>query len=578
MPLSVFDFADERGQARRLCFAAPVKIIAAESVAGVSDALAQVEEAARAGYYAAGYVAYEAAPAFDPALVVRVGAKAPLVWFGIYTAPVPDPSPAPTRPFELTDWTPSADPEAYARNFAAAREAIARGDSYQINYTIRLRARFSGDDFALYEQLASRQQSAYCAYLNTGRFKILSASPELFFRWHDGRIVTRPMKGTARRGRWLEEDEAYASWLANSEKNRAENVMIVDLLRNDLGRIAETGSVRVRDLCTVERYPTVFQMVSEVEARTRARTTLGDVFAALFPCGSVTGAPKISTTRLIAALEDSPRGVYCGAVGIVSPGGGAVFNVAIRTVVIHSETGEAEYGVGGGITWDSVAEEEYDEALVKAALLTAAPREFELLETLRLEGGDYTLLARHLARLADSARYFDFDFSPEAARDALSDHAARHPYGAQRTRLLAARDGGLRVESEPLENPHAGPRPVALADTPVRRHDPLLCHKTTSREVYDSHRAQHPDAFDVLLWNEEGEVTEFTNGNLVAELCGERLTPARGCGLLAGTMRAELLERGEIREAMITRADLARATRMWFINSVRGWVGVYLTG
>jgi para-aminobenzoate synthetase / 4-amino-4-deoxychorismate lyase len=573
----VVDFSDWWGKPRRLCFARPVEIVEARSVEEVRPALRAIQSAVDSGFYAAGFLAYEAAPAFDRALAVRDGSKTPLLWFGIFRAPSSSEAFDAPGEFAVNDWTPSTGRAAYERNVAAAHEAIARGDTYQINYTFKMRARFRGDAYAFYERLARRQGAAsYCAYVDTGRFKILSTSPELFFRTRGQRIVTRPMKGTVRRGLWLEEDEALAAWLAASEKNRAENIMITDLLRNDLGRIAETGSVRVRRLCQVERYPTVFQMTSTVAARMRENVSLEDIFAALFPCGSVTGAPKISTTRIIAALEDSPRNVYCGSVGFVTPRNEAAFNVAIRTVLVDGETGEAEYGTGGGITWDSTAAGEYEEALTKAALLRAESPEFELLETLRLERGAYRLLERHLRRLGDSARRLDFNVSTDDARRSLQNHASEFPNATRRVRLLVSRDGGARVESAPLDELPTGALPVALASEHVSRSDLFLYHKTTRREVYERRRADDAEAFDVLLWNEDGEVTEFTNGNVVAELEGKLWTPPRECGLLAGTLRAELLESGAIRERVITRTELEHCSRLWLINGVRGWVPVFL--
>jgi para-aminobenzoate synthetase/4-amino-4-deoxychorismate lyase len=572
-PSVVLDFLDDCGPKGRACFTRPAEIIVARSACEVRPALRRIERAAAGGMYAAGYVAYEAAPAFDRAFVVRPDARAPLLWFGIFDAPS-ELKPAGDGEFRLSEWTPSVRRGEYDRCVGVARDRIARGDTYQVNYTLRLRAGFEGDDFAFYERLRAAQRTRFGAYINGGRFRVLSASPELFFRRRGASIVTRPMKGTARRGRWREEDARFAAWLAASEKNRAENVMIVDLLRNDLGRIAETGAVHVPFLFKVERYPTLFQMVSTVAATLRPGTTLEEIFAALFPCGSVTGAPKVSTMRLIAALEDSPRGVYCGAVGFVAPGGDAVFNVAIRTVVIDTEAGVAEYGVGGGVTWDSTAADEYAEALDKASLLDEEARAFDLLETMLLENGGYRLLADHLERLAESAEYFGIPFSVKRARAALDAHARRFTIGARRARLLVSADGGVRVESEVIAETPAGQRSVALARTSVCKSERFLYHKTTRRRLYDERRAEHPEAFDVLLWNEEGELTEFTNGNLVLELDDGRWTPPRECGLLAGTFRAGLLRRGEIGERVLKRADIRRASRCWLVNSVRGWVEV----
>ncbi|HEX2781833.1 MAG TPA: chorismate-binding protein, partial [Gemmatimonadaceae bacterium] len=382
-----------------------------------------------------------------------------------------------------------------------------------------------------------------------------------------------PMKGTARRGRWLAEDDAAAQALAESEKERAENVMIVDLLRNDLGRIARTGTVRVRDLFRVERHPTVLQMTSVVEAELAPRTSLADIFAALFPCGSVTGAPKIAAMEMIARLEDAPRGAYCGALGYVAPGGDATFSVAIRTAWLDRASGVTEYGVGGGITWDSTTAAEYDEVRAKSAVLTAAPAEpFELIETMRLDAGGYARRERHLSRVLESAKYFGFAADRAGIERALDAHAAQVSERPRRVRLLVARDGAVRVEDRALDERSLAPRVMALAASPVSSDDPFLFHKTTRREAYERHRAEHPDAFDVLLWNEAGELTEFTIGNVVLRLDGTDWTPSRECGLLAGCCRAELLERGEIAERRLTRSDLARAEKVWLINSLRGWV------
>lgn len=574
----IYDF-DEQGRRKRLLFVDPVEVIAVHRVEDVRPALRRVQQAAMDGLYAAGYLSYEAAPAFDPAFKVQAGARLPLLWFGLFRGPSAISARSTDRSVEVSGWEPAIERETYDSHIAEIRRAIAAGITYQTNYTLRLRAHFRGDERAFYERLRASQDAAYCAYLNLGRYHILSASPELFFHWDGDRIVTRPMKGTARRGRWPEEDDERAAWLATSEKNRAENLMIVDLLRNDLGRIATPGSIHVPELFTIERYRTVLQMTSTVAARTRPGVTLDDIFAALFPCGSVTGAPKISTMRLIAALEPAPREVYCGAIGLVSPGGRALFNVAIRTVWIDARTGSAEYGIGGGITWDSTAAAEYDEALGKAALLTEEWPDFSLLETLLLKQGEYVLLQRHLKRLAASARYFGIPFSPEAAQTALSDHAKNLPDGAHRVRLLVSQEGEIHVESQPLDQQfptERQPLPVRLAGEPISRHNRFLYHKTTHRAMYESRRSAYPDVFDVLLANEEGEITEFTTGNLVVEIDGQRWTPPRESGLLAGTLRAELIEHGAIRERVITSADLYRASRLWLINSVRGWVPVRL--
>ena len=573
-PLLHFEFADGNGTVRPLRFTDPVEVVVATRVEEVLPALRRVEQAVGEGLYAAGYVGYEAAPAFDAAFHVRDGGSLPLLWFGLFRAPDPQPDEESGGAFQLTEWQPSVSRDEYDAAIHAIREAIARGETYQVNHTLRLRAHFSGDDWSFYRALCAAQRPGHGAYLNLGRHRILSASPELFFHRSGNGITVRPMKGTRPRGRFSAEDAALRAELSASEKERAENLMIVDLMRNDLGRIARTGSVQVTQLFDVETYPTVLQMTSTVTAEPREGTSLVDLFRALFPCGSITGAPKVSTMRLIAALEDSPRGPYCGAIGYVTPGGEAVFNVAIRTVVLDAETGAVEYGVGGGITWDSDAGGEYAETVAKAAILTAARPPFRLLETLRLENGEYTLLDRHLKRLTSSAEYFGIPVQSEAARGALRSFADLHRAGAWRVRLLVSQAGSVEVEGTPLVELPPGPLPVALADQPVSRGNVFLFHKTTHRRVYEERKAAHPDAFDVLLWNAEEELTEFTTGNLVLELDGGRWTPPVECGLLAGTLRAELVDRGEIQERVLTREDLQQADRVWYINGVRGWVPV----
>jgi para-aminobenzoate synthetase / 4-amino-4-deoxychorismate lyase len=611
-PFLRFDFADTLGLPGPVCFSQPERVIVAHDVSEVAAALRAVEEGTRQGFYAAGFVAYEAAPAFDDALVTRTRAdeaEPPLVWFGLFRGPQPAPADASAMTSASASvpalaswrWEPDITPADYRAGIDAVKEAIARGDTYQVNYTFRLRTHEAADGAldleARYLQLARTQRAPYSAYLDLGRWRVLSLSPELFFKIRGGQITTKPMKGTAARGRWREEDEERAAWLAASEKNRAENVMIVDLARNDVGRIAEVGSVRAVKLFEVERYPSVFQLVSTVEGTLRDRTTLTDVFTALFPAGSITGAPKSSSMRLIASIEQAPRGVYCGAIGFVAPTGEAIFNVAIRTAAIDTHTGRTEFGVGGGVTWDSTTDAEYAEALSKAACLSPLPA-FDLLETMKLEDGVIVRRDRHIQRMRESAGYFDRPFEADrinaaldsAVFDSALNSAVLDAGGARRVRLLLSPSGEPRVQTTPLSSssgdvtptPTPTPLPVVLAKTPVSSQDVFLLHKTTHRAVYEAQtaaidRAAHPDAFDVLLWNEVREVTEFTIGNVIVEIDGERYTPPRTCGLLAGTLRAELLEQGAIRERIITLDDLASATRLWLINSVRGAIEVRLS-
>lgn len=570
------DFHDTTGKLGPMVFTDPVKIFVAHQIDEVRPMLKEIQQGVEAGLYAAGYLSYEASPAFDPAFRVRDNQVMPLAWFGMFEQPQELAAcKERTGSYHITQWQPSVDRERYKESIAAIRAAIARGESYQTNYTIRLRGTFEGDEYAFYRDLSKRQRGHYSAYLKLGRYRILSASPELFFQWKADKLNTKPMKGTVKRGRFGEEDRANAKWLSESEKNKAENVMIVDLLRNDVGTIAEVGAVHVPRLFEIEQYKTVFQMTSTVEATTRKDTTIEEVFAALFPCGSITGAPKVSTMKLIEQLEDSPREVYCGSIGYITPEKEAIFNVAIRTVVIDSVTGTATYGVGGGITWDSSAEDEYDEVVAKSAILTADVPEFSLLETMKLEGGAYELLDWHVKRLHGSAEYFGIPLDREKLVDALDTYARENGSQTMRVRLLVSQQGNISLEGTPLVEQPAVPQPFAVANRPISQADPFFFHKTTWRGIYQVHKEEYPDAFDVLLWNEQGELTEFTIGNLVVEIGGEKLTPPVACGLLAGTLRAELLQQGIIRERILTMEDLTRATQIWLINSVRGWVPVY---
>ncbi|HEY1331479.1 MAG TPA: aminodeoxychorismate synthase component I [Actinomycetota bacterium] len=556
-----------------------VGLVQANDPTEVRPAIAEVARAVDGGLWAAGFVAYEAAPGFDPALTVRDPLPGmPLVSFGLFErreeASAPDAMPGPGS-YRLTPWAASVERADYEATVETIRGLIAAGETYQVNHTFRLRAAFEGDDLALYRDLCLAQRSAHCALLRLGRFHVLSASPELFFRI-DGDVVTaRPMKGTARRGRWPDEDRAAAASLTASEKDRAENAMIVDLIRNDLGRIAVPGSVTVPAMYEAERYETVWQLTSTVRARRRPDTGLPGVFAALFPCGSVTGAPKARTMRAIAELEGSPRGVYTGAVGWLAPPGtegpSACFNVAIRTVVVDTETKRAEFGVGGGITWDSSPAGEYDECRAKALVLTERRPEMELLEALRYEpGSGFALLDGHLRRLAGSAEYFGFALDEGAVRRELSA-ATGQGDEALRVRLTLSRDGTLRVKAEPLPPPPSAPVRLGVHADPVRSSDPLLFHKTTLRQRFEHARAAHPEADDVLLVNERGEVTESTIANVAVRLDGRWWTPPLDAGLLAGVRRSQLVVDGTLGERPVIVDDLRRAEALALVSSVRGW-------
>ena len=545
----------------------------------VLPALREVEREVSRGRHAAGFLSYEAAPGLDPVLQTRSGGMLPLIWFGLFRerTEVAPGSLMPSGSYSLSAWAPSISRPAYDQALWRIRDYIASGDTYQVNFTFRMRAAFEGDDRAFYRDLCRSQRASYCAYLDLGRYRLLSASPELFFSLQDGALTARPMKGTRPRGRWPEEDEKLAAELREAEKDRAENVMIVDLLRNDLGRVSQTGSVAVPRLWEVERYETVLQMTSTVTSHLRSGIGLAELLTALFPCGSVTGAPKVRTTQIISELEDSPREIYTGSIGFISPGPEIRFNVAIRTAWIDTLTGRAEFGVGGGITYDSSPEGEYEECQVKARVLTARCPEVDLLETLLFEAGSgYFLLARHLDRLHHSARFFGFSCDIDRVANRLEKEAGNLDGGAYKVRLLLGRTGSLQVNHEKLEPQARKPLRVAIAAEPVDSREPLLFHKTTCRTTYESRLASRPDCDEVILQNERGEITECCIGNLVAVMEGAMWTPPQESGLLSGTFREELLVRGDIGVRLLTPRDLQRAEELYLINSVRRWVRLEL--
>lgn len=560
-----------------LAFENPREVITTRRIDEIVPALSRIQaQVDREGLWAAGFLSYEAAAAFDHNLPTHTESGFPKLWFGIFGEPrVCDPFDNDDGAFvHPLDWKPSIGRSNYESAITRIKELIARGDTYQVNYTMRLRAEIeSGFEAAeFFRGLARGQGASYAAFLDIGEFAICSASPELFFRLNGNRIDVRPMKGTARRGRTTKEDSELANWLSRSTKNRAENVMIVDMMRNDLGKIANIGSVKVPALFELERYPTVWQMISEVTATTDA--TLGEIFEALFPAASVTGAPKRRTMEIILDLEPEPRRIYTGSIGFLAPHRRAQFNVAIRTVLIDKKRNVAEYGVGGGIVWDSDTAEEYGECLVKAQVLARRPRAFSLLETMLWTLGDgYYLLEYHLKRLGDSAEYFGFSVDLLKVRDRLKE-LAMVLVGRERVRLLADHRGQIMLEHDGIpEAASTAPIRLRIATQPINSRDVFLYHKTTNRTVYDNARNSAPfDCDDVVLVNETGYVTETSIDNIVIEKpSGVLVTPPVGSGLLAGTLRAFLLEQGTIAEESIRIDDLKTAAKIAVINSVRGW-------
>jgi para-aminobenzoate synthetase / 4-amino-4-deoxychorismate lyase len=538
-------------------FTVPTTQITARDIDEVLPLLEFAERESNAGSYVAVMLSYEAAPAFDSVLAVHKPSDFPLAWAASFSGPseIKDPS---SPIISSNSWSPGVARDEYDNAVTRIRDLIAAGDTYQVNYTFPVTSNFTVDHFAWYRSLCLAQGAEYSAYIDLDRYKVLCLSPELFFRRTGNHVVTKPMKGTLRRGRWSKEDQDLAQWLKHSKKDRAENVMIVDLLRNDLGKVSVPGSVRVSSLFDLERFETIWQMTSTVESMLCEGTSLVELMRALFPCGSITGAPKIRTMQIIRELEPFPRGVYTGAIGLLKPGGDCVFNVAIRTVVVDTESGMATFGVGGGVTIDSTAEREYQECLVKSRFLHSQPMEFQLFESILLEDGDYFLLPEHLERLKDSAQYFGFRFVGTRINADLE--RIKTEGGSFKVRLVLFKDGKIETQVTPMEL-LTEMKPVVLATEPVNSSDRFLFHKTTRRRSGD----------DVIFWNERGEITESSIANIVVPIDGQLFTPPIECGLLPGVFRNHLLAEGKIKERVITIEEFQNAPEFFLINSVRKW-------
>lgn len=568
-----------------LFFREPIDIIVAETPADVDAAITRLERARAAGHHLAGFLAYELGYVLEPKLAhlmpdVR---RMPLMWFGVYGAPevmtskeVADWLDAHTlsHSYEFTNVTHAWSRDDYIRRFERVIALIRAGDIYQLNLTFKARFSLTGSPLAFYRDMRQRQRVAYGGIVDTGRATVLSASPELFIEQHGRTIETRPMKGTAPRAGRADADAEQRRVLATDVKQRAENLMIVDLMRNDLGRIADIGSVYVTDLFTVETFRTLHQMTSGVRATLKDGVGLTALLEAIFPPGSVTGAPKIRAMELISELETEARGVYCGAIGYIAPEGDSLFNVAIRTPIVFRD-GTGEMGIGSGVVYDSEGEKEYAECLLKLKFLTDPPKSFELIETMLYDGeSGFVLHARHMERLETSAKYFGFPFDARAIHAAL-DGAVRDRRGERlRVRLLLAEDGRVSVSAVPQpQSPAGAAMRYVVSPTRLSSSDPFLYHKTTRRELYDREWQRFHDqtgADEVIYLNEHGELAEGSRTTIFVEREGKLLTPRLSAGLLPGTLRADLLASGWAIEARLTLDDIGPGARVFLGNSVRG--------
>lgn len=566
-PFVLLDDARAAGAAPARLYARPIDTIVAATPAQVPRVLQALRVAQQGGLHAAGFLSYEAGHALEPKLQPPASGEVPYAWFGLfdgYETIAPEAVPA-LLPASAGAWAgtpaPRIDEAAYACAFDRIEALIAAGDIYQANLTFRADVRALGHPLALYAAIRSRAQAGYGGIVWTGSDWLLSFSPELFVALQGGKATTRPMKGTAPR-------DSDPAELSADPKQRAENLMIVDLLRNDLSRVAAPGSVEVPELFRVETYPSVHQMVSTVTARLDEGRDAIDLIGALFPCGSITGAPKIRAMEVIGAVEDGPRGPYCGAIGRLDANGDAAFNVAIRTLHLKDGADTATLGLGSGIVADSNGRQEWDECLAKGRFVTLGQRTPDLIETMAFDPHDGILrLDRHMARMRASAAAFGISFDRHAVRNDLQAATFRQRDKA-RVRLLLSPSGRTAIHVSPMPAFPAEPVEVAIVPLPVDTDDYRLRHKTADRAFYDSAR-RVVGTFEVLFVRPDGRLTEGSFTNLFVARNGKLLTPA-GSDLLSGVLRGDLIDQGKAAEADLTPADLTGD--FWIGNALRGMI------
>lgn len=550
----------------RHLFTKPIKELKTRDLDQVEALLKEVETYQEAGFYAVGYVSYEAAPAFEKKFAVH---PAPLMgeyllYFTIHEEVEPLPFPEDYEAVDLpANWKEEVEAPAYQKAIETIHHHIRQGDTYQVNYTVQLSQELEADPLAIYNRLVVEQKAHYNAFIQHDDVSILSISPELFFEQDDRLLTTRPMKGTTRRGLTNQADLQEAAWLEADPKNRAENMMIVDLLRNDMNRISEIGSEQVTRLCQVEQYSTVWQMTSTIESRLRPEVDLVQAFQALFPCGSITGAPKISTMEIIQKTEIAPRGVYCGTIGILLPKGKRIFNVAIRTLQIQGT--KAIYGVGGGITWDSKWEGEYQETKQKSAVLYRQVPRFELLTTGRIHQGELTFLEQHLTRLREASRYFAYPFNePKLLNDLQEELTHLDPSLDYHCRIALQKNGSFQLTITELTDLPASYLQAQLRKQTAPLDRPFTYFKTSQRDhLIQSDREQ-------IYFLEDETLLETTIGNLILEIKGKLYTPPAHLPLLDGIYRRHLLETQQVEEKLLTLNDLKNADRIYACNALRG--------
>ena len=550
----------------RQIFTDTIKELKTKDIKEVKHLLAEVEAYQNQGYYAVGYVSYEAAPAFETKFEVIDGPLMSeyLLYFTIHESVQTEPIPLTYKPIALPKtWQELTSAEEYKAAIEHIHHHIRQGDTYQVNYTVQLQQNITADPFAIYNRLVVEQNAHYNAFIQHDDVSIISVSPELFFKKDGDGLTTRPMKGTTNRGLTTETDLKQAQWLAQDQKNRSENMMIVDLLRNDMNRISKIGSENVKSLCLVEQYSTIWQMTSTIETQLLPNSNLGDIFQALFPCGSITGAPKIATMAIIKDVEKQARGVYCGAIGILLPNGPTIFNVAIRTLQMQGN--KAIYGVGGGITWDSKWEAEYEETKQKSAVLYRQNPKFDLISTGRIHRGKLLFLKEHLNRLQESSRYSSYPFNKEEVQNQVEDLCQSLDFDTDyRLKMSLAKNGELTFEHNQL---------TGLADDfcqarLVEQTYPLDSPYTYFKTSYRPHISLGPH--EQIYYNQKKELLETSIGNLVLKIEDQLYTPPIRLGLLNGIYRQNLIANNQVTERVLTLDNLKQAQAIYGCNAVRG--------
>lgn len=550
----------------RQIFTDTIKELKTKDIKEVKHLLAEVEAYQNQGYYAVGYVSYEAAPAFETKFEVIDGPLMSeyLLYFTIHESVQTEPIPLTYKPIALPKtWQELTSAEEYKAAIEHIHHHIRQGDTYQVNYTVQLQQNITADPFAFYNRLVVEQNAHYNAFIQHDDVSIISVSPELFFKKDGDGLTTRPMKGTTNRGLTTEIDLKQAQWLAQDQKNRSENMMIVDLLRNDMNRISKIGSENVKSLCLVEQYSTIWQMTSTIETQLLPNSSLGDIFQSLFPCGSITGAPKIATMAIIKDVEKQARGVYCGAIGILLPNGPTIFNVAIRTLQMQGN--KAIYGVGGGITWDSKWEAEYEETKQKSAVLYRQNPKFDLISTGRIHRGKLLFLKEHLNRLQESSRYFSYPFNKEEVQNQVEDLCQSLDFDTDyRLKMSLAKNGELTFEHNQL---------TGLADDfcqarLVEQTHPLDSPYTYFKTSYRPHISLEPH--EQIYYNQKKELLETSIGNLVLKIEDQLYTPPVHLGLLNGIYRQSLIANNQVTERVLTLDNLKQAQAIYGCNAVRG--------